>query len=80
MVGWHHQINGHELEQAPGNSEGRGSLACCSPCSHRELDTTQRPNNNKITTDVTRYGGPDLGEKKRKAQGEVSDIWQRFSS
>ena len=46
----------------------------------RELDTTQRPNNNKITTDVTRYGGPDLGEKKRKAQGEVSDIWQRFSS
>ena len=31
MVGWHHQLNGHELEQAPGDSEGQGSLACCSP-------------------------------------------------
>ena len=31
MVGWHHQLNGHELEQAPGVSDGQGSLACCSP-------------------------------------------------
>ena len=31
MVGWHHQINGHEFEQTPGDSEERGSLACCSP-------------------------------------------------
>ena len=30
MVGWHHQINGHEFEQAAGESEGQGSLACCS--------------------------------------------------
>jgi len=30
MVGWHHQLNGHEFEQIPGDSEGRGSLACCS--------------------------------------------------
>ena len=30
MVGWHHRLNGHELEQAPGDSEGQGSLACCS--------------------------------------------------
>ena len=30
MVRWHHQLNGHEFEQTPGNSEGRGSLACCS--------------------------------------------------
>ena len=35
MVGWHHQLHGHEFEQAPGDGEGRGSLACCSPCSHR---------------------------------------------
>ena len=31
MVGWHHWLNGHELEQAPGDGEGQGSLACCSP-------------------------------------------------
>jgi len=73
MVGWHPQVNGHELEQAPGNSEGWGSLACCCPCSHKELDMTQRLNN-KITTEIARHGGQDLGEKKRKAQGEMSDI------
>ena len=32
MVGWHHQLNGHEFEQTPRDSEGQGSLACCSPC------------------------------------------------
>ena len=31
MVGWHHQLNGHEFEQAPGDSEGQESLACFSP-------------------------------------------------
>jgi len=31
MVGWHHQLNGHELEQTPGVGDGQGSLACCSP-------------------------------------------------
>ena len=31
MVGWHHQLNEHEFEQTPGDREGRGSLACCSP-------------------------------------------------
>ena len=40
MVGWHHQINGHEFDQTPGDSEGQGSLVCCSPWGHEELDTT----------------------------------------
>ena len=31
MVGWHHQLNGHEFEQTPGDGEGQGSLVCCSP-------------------------------------------------
>ena len=35
MVGWHHQLNGHEFEQAPRDSEGQGSLACCSPWDRR---------------------------------------------
>jgi len=42
MVGWHHQLNGHELEQIPGVGEGQGSLVCCSPWGHKELDTTER--------------------------------------
>ena len=40
MVGGHHQLDGHELEQAPGDSEGQGSLACCSPQGHKESDMT----------------------------------------
>ena len=35
MVGWHHQLNGYEFEQAPGVADGQGSLACCSPWGHR---------------------------------------------
>ena len=41
MVGWHHRLSGHEFEQTPENSEGQGSLACCSPWGHRELDMTE---------------------------------------
>ena len=36
MVGWHHRLNGHKFEQAPEDSEGQGSLACCSPWGHKE--------------------------------------------
>ena len=46
MVGWYHQLNGHEFEQAPRDGEGQGSLACCSPWGHKESDTTERLNNN----------------------------------
>ena len=41
IVGWHHQLNGHEFEQALGDAEGQGSLACCSPCGHKESDRTE---------------------------------------
>ena len=37
MVGWHHWHNGHEFEQAPGVGDEQGSLACCSPWSHKEI-------------------------------------------
>ena len=40
MVRRHHQLNGHESEQPPGDSEGWGSLMCCSPWGHKESDTT----------------------------------------
>ena len=41
MVGWHHQLDGHEFEQAPGVGDGQGSLACCSPWDCKESDTTE---------------------------------------
>ena len=40
MAEWHHQIKGHESEQAPGDSEGQRSLVCCSPWGCKKLDTT----------------------------------------
>ena len=46
MVGWHLQLNGHEFEQALGDSEGQGKLACCSPWGCKELDMTEQLNNN----------------------------------
>ena len=44
IVGWYHQLNGHELEQAPGDGDGQGSLVCCSPWSCKELGRTDRLN------------------------------------
>ena len=41
MVGWHHQLEGHEFEQAPGVGDGHRRLACCNPWDHRKLDTTK---------------------------------------
>ena len=42
MVGWHHPLNGREFEQALGDGEKQGRLACCSPWSRRESDMTER--------------------------------------
>ena len=46
MYRWHHQLNGPEFEQAPGDGEGQVSLTCCSPLGHKELDTTEQLNSN----------------------------------
>ena len=50
MVGWHHWLNGHEFEQAPGDSERQGSLVCCSPWGRKGSDTTEWLKNNKSFT------------------------------
>ena len=44
MVGWHHQLDGHEFEQAPGVGDGQGSLACCTPWGRKESGTTEQLN------------------------------------
>ena len=58
MVEWHHRLDGHEFEQAPGVGDGQGSLVCCSPWGHKESDTTKQLNNNK-----------GLGAQEQKKQG-----------
>ena len=44
MFGWHHQLNGHEFEQTPGDSKGQGSLGCYSSWGHKEMNTTEQLN------------------------------------
>ena len=41
MVEWHHQLNGHEFEQGPGDGEGQGGLEFCSPWGRKESETTE---------------------------------------
>ena len=43
-VGWHHRLDGHESEQAPGDGDGQGGLASCSPWAHKESDRTEQLN------------------------------------
>ena len=44
MVGWHHQLNGHDFEQALGVGDGQGSLVCFNPWGRKEPDITERLN------------------------------------
>ena len=47
-VVWHHQLNGHEFVQTPGDGEGQGGLVCWNPWGHKELDMTEWLNNNSL--------------------------------
>ena len=53
MVEWHHQLNGHEFQQALGDGKGQGSLVCCSPWGCKQSDTTEQLNN-KVETSPLR--------------------------
>ena len=52
MVGWNHQINGHEFEQIPGDGEGQRSLVCCSPWGCKESDMTEQLNNSNVRREI----------------------------
>ena len=52
MVGWHHQLHGHQFKQALGVGDGQGGLECCSPWVCKELDMTEQLIKNKL-----RYSG-----------------------
>ena len=80
MVGWHHWLNGHEFEQSPGDGEGQGSLACCSPWGCKESDMTEVLNNNKnqnrgITRDICKDHG--LGVCGGRDSGSIDQSYSR---
>ena len=54
-VGWHHWLNGHQFDQAPGDDERQGSLACRSPWGCKESDTTEWLNNNRWKTHISEF-------------------------
>ena len=64
MVVWHHQLNGHEFEQTPGNTEGQGSLAGCSSWGPKESDMTQQMKNNNMLT--LKYDTNNLSAKQKQ--------------
>ena len=63
MVGWLHPLNRCEFEQTPGDNAGQGSLACCSPLDHIQLDMTEQQNNNNKNLLKTK-------EVKKQATGQ----------
>ena len=48
MAWWHHQFNGYKLGQIPGDGDRQGNQGCCSPCGHKQSDTTEQLNNNSL--------------------------------
>ena len=68
MDGWHHRLNRHEFERILGDSEGQGSLVCCSPWGCKELDTTEGLNNNKYHNDSNSLETPNYGEGKKSME------------
>ena len=77
VIGCHHQLNGHEFEQAPGDGEGQGSQACCSPQSHKESDMTERLNwtdwGTKIPQ-VTQHGHKKVSGKDSKSLYYTTEV------
>ena len=77
MVGWHHRLNGHEFEQAPGFGDGQGSLVCCSPWGPMESDMTEN------WTDLTGKRGETVVGSSIPAMSQVGPCissWMKQSS
>ena len=75
MVGWHHQLNGHELEQTLGDCERQGSLACYHPWGHKELTMTEWLNKQikkrKKIPATEKANGKDLIWERRRLEDDV---------
>ena len=74
MIGWHHRLNGHEFEQTLEDSEGQGSLVCCSPWGHKGSDMTEWLNNSSYT-----FCSPNSGlEPWEFPQASTCDVTTMF--
>ena len=76
MVGWPHPINGHELEQTPGDGEGQRSLACCTPRGREELDMTEQLNSNRKDNPVFCLSLGSKQLKRRNLKGSKRLVTQ----
>ena len=78
MVRYHHWLNGHEFERSPGDSEGQGSLACCSPWGCQEPDTTYQLNNNNTAYSGWFHTWPRRGRLLFSREDEVKayGVWE----
>ena len=72
MVGWHHQLSGHEFAQAPGVGDGQGSLMCCSPWSLKELDMTEQLNWSEPIASPVKSRGNKRERKSKPSEGVIS--------
>ena len=77
MVGWHHRLDRIEFEQAPGDGEVQGSLACCSSWGCKELDTTE-PLNNPVLYSRRSLNGPQSMESQRVGHHLVNNTHIRI--
>ena len=81
MVGWHHCLNGHDFEQTPGDSEGQGSLACCSPWGHKESDMASRLNNSpQLTLSEIDYCWVNFIQSVEVLKNKTAVSWRRGNS
>jgi len=74
MVGCHHWLNWHEFEQVPEDGEGQGSLVCCSPWSHKELDMTEQ-----LISNSNHKKSPESRHRRNITQHNKGHIWQTHS-
>ena len=75
MVGWHHRLDGHEFEQALRVGDGQGSLACCSPWSLKELNTTEQLNsNNRHQTARDSPYAPEVSQSISQSTGSSQNL------
>ena len=75
------QLNGHEFEQSPGDSEGQESLACCSPWTHKQSDTTEQQQQGKVTEWIYSTAAKRKQELKpnkspASKNSEWNSVWQ----
>ena len=81
-IRWHHQLNGHEFKQTPGDGEGQGSLARCSLWGHKESDTTERLNKQQPAQILTTFKRGQINHKGQKHNflGTVRDDQQNVNT